>query len=763
MRLGRELVVAGKCIAIVTTALVLGGEPAFTQGWQETRAPSNYWTAVACSADGLKLIAATAGAIGEPYGYGRIYLSTNAGMTWELSSAPTQWWASVASSADGQVLVAAAHMEGPLAAGSLFVSTNAGLTWSGGERYSGFWRSVASSANGSILAAVASINAAPGGPQGQIAVSTNSGLVWVSANVPDVAWAAVASSADGTRLVAVADTIYTSTNSGASWTVTGAPKQTWSSVASSADGTQLVAVSLYAADSTGTICISTNAGVTWSVTSAPVRNWQSVACSANGTRLVAVADGTLAIYRSVDGGNTWTRALASPQAWSSVASTAHGGKLFATSAPGSIHSFKLTPGTMLWSLPIVSSSPAIGRDATLYFTGWGIRGGLFAVTAGGVVRWEYPIYNGTTPAVDNDGTVYVGSEELRLYAIRPDGTLKWTFQTGDAVRSPPAFGADQTIYLLSRDGLCYALNPDGTKKWEYRVGDIHESSPVVGPDGTVYCGTFDSKQLVAINPDGSLRWRFSAAWAPNAGPAIGPENNIYFGTWGLNGSGAIYAVSPDGREQWSFGTGFQSSVVFGTDGTLYTVALQPTTLTAIDPSDRTVLWSRGGGEGALIVTAPAVAADGVIYYGSQDLYGRSAVYAIHPNGATNWICPISTQRIQSPSIGSDGTVYVGSDNGFFAIQGSAPLARSPWPKLAQNVRNTGRDASPRLRAPSYSAECVTVEVLADPRCSCTVQVSSNLIQWASLTNFVAETNRTRFTESPSAAAAQRFYRVISSP
>ena len=46
----------------------------------------------------------------------------------------------------------------------------------------------------------------------------------------------------------------------------------------------------------------------------------------------------------------------------------------------------------------------------------------------------------------------------------------------------------------------------------------------------------------------------------------------------------------------------------------------------------------------------------------------------------------------SPAIGSDGTVYVGSDdNKLYAIKTeSKGLAKSPWPMRGQNARHTGR-------------------------------------------------------------------------
>jgi outer membrane protein assembly factor BamB len=46
----------------------------------------------------------------------------------------------------------------------------------------------------------------------------------------------------------------------------------------------------------------------------------------------------------------------------------------------------------------------------------------------------------------------------------------------------------------------------------------------------------------------------------------------------------------------------------------------------------------------------------------------------------------------SPTIGSDGTVYVGSwDKKLYAIKtDSKGLAKSPWPMRGQNARHTGR-------------------------------------------------------------------------
>jgi hypothetical protein len=55
--------------------------------------------------------------------------------------------------------------------------------------------------------------------------------------------------------------------------------------------------------------------------------------------------------------------------------------------------------------------------------------------------------------------------------IGPDvPTLKWSYVTGGVIHSSPALGADETIYVGSNDYKLYAINPNGTLKWSYRFG-----------------------------------------------------------------------------------------------------------------------------------------------------------------------------------------------------------------------------------------------------------------------------------------------------
>ena len=86
------------------------------------------------------------------------------------------------------------------------------------------------------------------------------------------------------------------------------------------------------------------------------------------------------------------------------------------------------------------------------------------------VKWSFDtgdrVYS--SPAIGEDGIIYVGSEDThKVFAINLDGTKKWEYSTGGTVYSSPAIGSDGTIYIGSNDRYLYALNPDGSLKWSF--------------------------------------------------------------------------------------------------------------------------------------------------------------------------------------------------------------------------------------------------------------------------------------------------------
>ena len=73
----------------------------------------------------------------------------------------------------------------------------------------------------------------------------------------------------------------------------------------------------------------------------------------------------------------------------------------------------------------------------------------------------------------------------RIYAVNPNGTEKWHYDTGYWIVSDPCIGEDGTIYIGSGDTYLYAMNPDGTLKWRFKTGDEIHGDPSIGADGSL--------------------------------------------------------------------------------------------------------------------------------------------------------------------------------------------------------------------------------------------------------------------------------------
>jgi outer membrane protein assembly factor BamB len=166
---------------------------------------------------------------------------------------------------------------------------------------------------------------------------------------------------------------------------------------------------------------------------------------------------------------------------------------------------------------LIDASPAIATDGTIYFGAdqFGAAGhaydpvqidtAFYAVNSDGSLKWIYQIGHGveSSPGIGPDGTVYFGSYDSTVYALRDAGnraTLKWSFKTNGVVDASPTIGGDGTIYIGSRDSVLYAFNPDGTILWTYRADGGIESSVTINGDGVIYFGGMDGNVYALGNP-----------------------------------------------------------------------------------------------------------------------------------------------------------------------------------------------------------------------------------------------------------------------
>ncbi len=273
-----------------------------------------------------------------------------------------------------------------------------------------------------------------------------------------------------------------------------------------------------------------------------------------------------------------------------------------------------------------------------------------------IEKWRFEMEVGSTSgvAIGADGTIYVGDKSGLFYAVNPDGTEKWRFQTrGTRIASAgPTIAADGTIYIGTSQSIygLHALNPDGTDRWFFPTGGEVYGSVALDEDGTIYLVTGDGF-IYAIDPDGRQVWQFGGPpesfWFA-ASPAIGHDGRLYTPTFLF--STGLYCLDRNGREVWqALGHDSWGGACIGATGVIYTANSARCELIARNP-DGTLRWCvnvvQAGG-------LPCIGTDGTIY--ATGLFG---LHAVSPDGVVQWEQPASF--IARPVVDGQGTVYVGS-------------------------------------------------------------------------------------------------------
>jgi outer membrane protein assembly factor BamB len=290
------------------------------------------------------------------------------------------------------------------------------------------------------------------------------------------------------------------------------------------------------------------------------------------------------------------------------------------------------------SLPTgTSSTPALGAvgsvaEGELYIGSNSSHSLIALYYRDGSFKWSSGYETGddviSSPVISNAGVIYFGSEDGNLYAVNRDKTLKWKFETGDKITASPALSHDQTVvYIHSQDDSLYAINAEtGARIWAYYIPvTINHASPSVGGDGTIYQG----------------------------------------------GTGAIFAINPDGTEKGKFtintSSTFGSIAISADDSTIYTFALNK--VYAINTNDMTEKWVTLLPYGAVSVKygGPILSSNGYLYIGTGWIAGGDGLGMLYCLDVTDGeiVCKYQTEDElwNTPAIGPDSTVYFGDCSG----------------------------------------------------------------------------------------------------
>jgi outer membrane protein assembly factor BamB len=241
------------------------------------------------------------------------------------------------------------------------------------------------------------------------------------------------------------------------------------------------------------------------------------------------------------------------------------------------------------------------------------------------------------------------------------------------IRTRPAVGADGTVYTTDIGGNLYALTPDGGLKWVFNgLGGLGNKGVTLGADDTIYVGSEEA--ITAINPDGTLRWQFMQS--PRAfillGPNVGPDGNIY--AVAFDGLG-VFSLTPDGNLRWSVPEPYQrpivdiQEIVFGPGGTDFQLYFQANRHFQGMQLDGSITFSLPGAPDDFYADSqPAVGPEGTIYANRFDGPEGLRLKAFDPSGNRLWtFFDAPTNILSTPDVGPDGIVYDGRNGSLYAV------------------------------------------------------------------------------------------------
>jgi parallel beta-helix repeat protein len=356
---------------------------------------------------------------------------------------------------------------------------------------------------------------------------------------------------------------------------------------------------------------------------------------------------------------------------------------------------------------VIESSPAIGQDGTIFVGS--DSGAMFAINPDGSTKWRFQTGGRITssPAVYSN-TVIFGSEDSYVYKVdASNGSKIWKFDTYGEVYSSPAIDKSGNIYIGSCDYNLYAITPHGDRKWSFFSNNRITSSPSIvyytnqfgDAINTIYIGSHDNHMYALNLETGGLQWSIDIGGDVWGTPAISDDRSIYIAAAEVAGAANdinLFALNPDGSIKWKheMQRGAYASPILFSD----TIKSQTVGMVLMGSYDNNLYGLSYSGiekwafptqndydvRPADILSSPAVGSSGSIYFGSEN----HSIYAIdHEKGRIRWSYKTEGPIYSSPVI-NNNVLYVGSfDHHLYAIRTNDKTlsTSSPWPVYHQNA------------------------------------------------------------------------------
>ena len=160
--------------------------------------------------------------------------------------------------------------------------------------------------------------------------------------------------------------------------------------------------------------------------------------------------------------------------------------------------------------------------------------------------------------------IVVGTDDDFIHLIYDDGTIGFSYQTGDKIRSAPIIidnGNDKIIVVGSKDDNLYAINSNGELYFQFNSGSAIYTSPSVlnAPDGNMIFFGNSEGEIYALDIYGNLKEGFPIALI---------EQEILMPFSAISGSVVFEDLDSDGIAEIVFGDeGGELHILSATDQT----------------------------------------------------------------------------------------------------------------------------------------------------------------------------------------------------
>lgn len=300
----------------------------------------------------------------------------------------------------------------------------------------------------------------------------------------------------------------------------------------------------------------------------------------------------------------WGQATVDPQRDRIVHLSLDEINLYALSTSGIITAFNNETGKKLWATQLGRGNninyPPVSNSKYVFIT---VGTKLYSIDRlNGEIDWELqlPRSASTSPTVDEE-SIYVGSLSGRVYAWDlnklselsnesklpdwRDAAIRWTYQTGDAITTPPIV-TSRTLLFASEDGSLYSVTINNRQLTFQFETDAPISANLAEDEKSIFLASEDQNLYCLNILNGTVRWRIRTSF-PLRKPVTVLDNEVYLSS---DKNGLLKLSAASGHEQWwqPLGSTF--------------ISLSPTRVYASDELGNLLILSRT--DGAILSAVP---------------------------------------------------------------------------------------------------------------------------------------------------------------